>query len=90
LRYLDIDTISFTDKDGNTFPVKDIRPIPVEATSLSIPPNSATMLDEVASRSQVYGDLGEDQTYRIFDANTTLLLENNFNVSKLAEIKIPL
>ncbi len=90
MRYLTIDTISFTNKDGNTFPVKDIRPIPEEPVSLSIPVVDETMLDEVASRSDVYGEFGEDQTYRLFDANVTKLLENNFDVSKLAEIKIPL
>jgi len=90
LRYLTIDTISFTDKDGNTFPVKDIRPIPSEPVSLAVPVVAETMLDEVASRNGVYGEFGEDQTYRLFDANVTKLLENNFDVSKLAEIKVPL
>ena len=90
MRYLEINTISFTNKDGNTFPVKDIRPIPSESVSLALPVVDETMLDEIASRSDIYGEFGEDQTYRIFDANVVKLLENNFDVSKLAEVRIPL
>ncbi len=90
MRYLGIDTISFTNKHGKTLPDKDIRPIPSEPVSLALPVIEETMLDEVASRSEIYGEFGEDQTYRLFDANVTKLLENNFDVSKLAEVKIPL
>ena len=88
-RYNDIDIIIFTDKNGNSFPVKDIRPIPSNPIALSVVITNETDIDEVASRSDIYGDLAEDQTSRIFDANIIKLTENNFDVSKLSELKIP-
>ena len=88
-RYNDIDTVSFTDKNGNSFPVKDIRPIPSNPVALSIPITNETDIDEVSSRADIYGDLAEDQTYRIFDANIVNLTESNFDVNSLPELKIP-
>ena len=88
-RYNDIDTISFTNKDGNSFPVKDIRPIPSESIELSVPVAGDIFIDEVVSRSDIYGDLAEDQTYRVFDANIVKLVESDFNISALVELKVP-
>ncbi len=90
MRYNDIDTISFTDSNGNSFPIKDIRPIPSEPISFTVDPIGNVDIDEIASRRGVYGDLAEDQSYRIFDANSVELMESNFDASMLSEIKIPL
>ena len=90
MRYNSIDNITFTDYNGDSFLLKDIRPIPNEAISFSINPSGDIDLDEVASRKEVYGDLAEDQSYRIFDANIVKLVENDFNNKMLNEIKIPL
>ena len=89
-RYNDIDTITFTNKDGNSFPVKDIRPIPVEPVGVVVSVVGDTFIDEVSSRPEIYGDLGEDQSYRIFDANVIKLVENDFNVVGLNELKVPI
>lgn len=90
MRYNNIDIISFTNNNGDSFPIKDIRPIPSEPISFSVVPVGDVDIDEIASRKNVYGDLAEDQSYRIFDANVVELVENEFDASKLSEISIPL
>ena len=90
MRYIGIDTISFTDVNGNTFPIKDIRPIPIYTTLLEIDVKENDMIDEIASRDIVYGSDGEDQSYKIFDHNITLLMEAGFDMSKIKTLRIPI
>ena len=89
-RYISIDTVSFNDKDGNLFPIKDVRPIPTEPVGITLPLIAGTMVDEVASRDSVYGEFGEGESFRIFDLNVVELTENNFNLSALKALKVPL
>lgn len=89
-RYVNIDTISFTDKNEQSFPVKDIRPISDEPIAFTLPVSGAKLLDEIASRQDVYGNFGEGQSHRIFDANIVKLMESKFDLTKLKELNIPL
>ena len=89
-RYLNVDTLSFTNYHGNTFPVKDIREIPSENIAFEIDVEENTLLDEIASRQEVFGDFGEQQSYRIFDLNIEILTEANFDLTNIKRLKIPI
>ena len=90
MRYIKIDTISFTDIDGKQYPIKDIRPIPVYTTLLEIDVREIDRVDEIASREIVYGAGGEDQSFKIFDHNIILFMEAGFDMSKIKTLKIPI
>lgn len=89
MRYFTIDTISFTNSNGITVPIKDKRPIPDEQISFEVGINTDADLDEVASRSDVFGEDFEDQAFRIFDANIIDIIENGYDLSKIRKLKIP-
>lgn len=89
-RYISVDTVIFTDHNGNQFPVKDIREIPTEQTEFEVDVTEGDLLDEVASRKEVFGDFGEVQSYRIFDLNIVKLTEVNFDMTKIKSLKVPI
>lgn len=88
-RYISVDTITYLHTDGNSYPVKDVRLIPEETIGLEIDTKQDDLLDEIASRKSVYGDNGEVQAYRIFDANIVKLTEANFELTNIKRLKIP-
>lgn len=90
MRYININTISFTNSQGITVPIKDKRPILKEAISFEVGKNSEDDLDEVVSRASVYGEDAEDQSYRLFDANIIEIVENKYDLSKVRKLKVPL
>ncbi len=89
MRYNSIDTITFTDQDGNQFPVKDIRPLQVFDTYTAIKVEKGMKLDDVVSRREIYGDGTEGLSYALLDHNAEKMVENDFDVSALKELKIP-
>lgn len=90
MRYINIGTVSFTNKNGITVPVKEIRPIPEEPILFELKISNDAELDEIASRSDVYGEDFEDQAFRIFDANIVAIVENGYDLSKIRKLGIPL
>ena len=88
-RYIDVDTIVFTDINGNNFEVKDTRPISEQTLSFEIDKRENDLLDEIANRREIYGDFGEIQSWRIFDLNIEKLTEVNFDLTKIKRLKIP-
>lgn len=90
MRYIDVDTITFTDINGRQYPVKDIRLISNQTQAFEIDIKSNDLLDEVASRREVYGDFGEIHAWRIFDLNIVELTQVDFDMTKIKKLKIPL
>jgi hypothetical protein len=89
-RYINVDTITFTNYNGNSYPVKDIREITEQTINQEIDINKDDLLDEVASRNEVFGENGEIQSWRLFDANIITLTENNFRLTNIKKLKVPL
>ena len=76
MRYRNIETISFTDISGRTVAIKDIRQLEVSRTvNLRLKVTENDRLDEIASRTEVYGEEGYRNTYRLFDQNAVRLIE---------------
>jgi hypothetical protein len=48
------------------------------------------LLDEIIVRPELYGEGNEDLAYLIFEANQKEILESDFNLKKLTEVKIPI
>ena len=89
MRYFDIDTVSFTNSNGVTVPVKEKRPIPDAVNSFVVNVNNE-LLDEISTRQNVYGDDKESQSYKIFDANITKIVESGYDILKIRVVNIPL
>jgi hypothetical protein len=89
-RYINVETITFTNIDGNSYPVKDTREISVQTINQEIDVDKGDLLDEIASRNEVFGANGEIQTWRLFEANIITLTENNFQIENIKKLKVPL
>jgi len=87
--YFAIPNVQFTDINGNTRTIKDMREYPAYTSNNSISVNANDMLDEIASRPEIYGDGGEVLSYKLFEANVVALVDNNFTLSKLKRLVIP-
>lgn len=88
-RYRDVDTVVFTDSNGFSHQVKDVRPISDQTLALEIDKKEDDLLDEIASRDMTFGEFGEIQSWRIFDLNIVKLTESNFDMTKIRRLKIP-
>lgn len=88
MRYLTIDNIVFTDKDGNVFTLKDMREYPAYVLMENIKIQKGDMLDEIASRKNIYGDDAEMMTFKIFDFNRLQIVESDFNTLKTLDIPV--
>lgn len=89
MRYAQIATVSFTDVDGNTRAIKDIRPIPRYTIRAKIAVTERDKLDEIASRVDVYGREGYRNAYKLFDANVVKLVEHCLDMGKLRVFEVP-
>ena len=90
MRYNNIDTLAFNDTNGNEYSIKDIRPLTDLETGLIVTMEHGIFIDELSSRPAIYGDNAEDLSYLIVDHNAEKLVENDFDLSKLKKINIPI
>jgi phosphopantetheine adenylyltransferase len=88
MRYIEIDNIEFTTKEGNTVIIKDIREIPDYQTLVNINYKNED-IDEIISRTNYYGDGSEDLTYSVVEHNKIKIDEENYILSGLKTLKIP-
>ena len=89
-RYIDVDTIVYTDINRKSYSVKDAREISNQTLGFTIDVKKGNLLDEIASRKQIYGDNGESQAWKIFDINIAELAEVDFDIDQLKRLKIPI
>jgi hypothetical protein len=89
MRYNNVPTVSFTTINKQSFPVKDMREIPAYVTAFSLKLQIGDFIDEIASREEIYGEDAEGDSYKIVEANYSLLADYNFDVSKIRELMIP-
>jgi hypothetical protein len=91
MRYVQIETISFQTADGLVVSIKSMRPIPKKASSFTIVPCDAHVsLDEIASRTNIYGAGFEGESYQIFEENQTEIFEARFDMSKIKNLRVPI
>ena len=89
MRYNTVEDIVFENQDGIKFTIKDIRDFTVFENGLIVKNEQGLFIDELISRREYFGNNSEDLVWAIADHNAEKLVENNFNVSKIKNIKIP-
>jgi len=89
MRYEQIDSVSFTNRNNKTVEIKDMREYPVYEILSSLKIVSEDKFDEIASRPEVYGNDAEDESYKITDFNIIKLFDNDFDLSKIQRINLP-
>lgn len=89
MRYLNADTIIFVDKNSISYQIKDNLPIGIYTTAIVETLNNDTMIDELISREEYYGDNSESLSYAVVDNNIVEMMENEFNLSNIKSLKIP-
>jgi hypothetical protein len=90
VRYVNAENIPFTTYDERKVMIKDILPIAARSNAvIKVRTDMSTMLDEIASRSNVYGSNMESSAYRIFDENVVEIFEARFNLGVLKELRVP-
>jgi CRISPR/Cas system CMR-associated protein Cmr3 (group 5 of RAMP superfamily) len=83
------DDVSFPWMDGYTYNIKDIKTYPVYDQFVSIALKQNEHLDEIASRTEIFGVGSDALAYLLFEANVEKITENEFDLNKLRTLKIP-
>lgn len=89
MRYLEVDTVSFTDALGNIRPVKELREIPEYEIRMAVIKNAGDFLDEVASRPEVLGDGYEPDSYLLWEANAVEIADVGYDLAMIRSVKVP-
>ena len=90
MRYQLVDIIVFRNTQGKSITIRSMREYPEYTDSMNIKVRSDDEIDEIASRQEIYGDEGEMESYKIFDANIINIFDAGFDISKLNKVRIPL
>ena len=83
------ENITFTGLDGYTYNIKDMKEYPSYDEFVSISLKQNDRLDEIASRTEVFGEDSEALSYLLFEANVEKIVENDFDLNKIHEIRVP-
>ncbi len=90
MRYIDVETVSFTDSSGRAAAVKEMREPQEQQAWFSVDVSGKPWLDDIASQEDVYGRDAESLAYKIFDHNREKIVEAGFDLSRLKSLEIPL
>lgn len=84
-----VDNIPFLWLDGHTYNIKDLKEYPTYDAFVKISMKQDDRLDEIASRTEIFGEDSEALSYLIFEANVEKIVENDFDLNKFHELRIP-
>ena len=89
MRDMYIPNIVFKAANGISYTIKDLREYPEYIFWKTINFNAQDELDEIASRTNIYGQDGEFLFYKIFEFNRVALFDLQFDTTLLRTIDIP-
>lgn len=90
MRYFDIGEITFKNALGRSVKIKDLLPVPAHSdSSVIIAIAKDDELDEIATRTDMYGEGYESKAYDIFAENIEELTQNDFDMNRLKRLRIP-
>lgn len=90
MRYFDINEVTFKNSLGRAVKIKALLPIPARSNnSVIIALAKNDELDEIATRTDIYGEGYETKTYDIFIENVEELTQNDFDMNRLKRLRIP-
>jgi hypothetical protein len=75
---------------GKNYPIKDMKDIEEYTNFINLDINNESTLDEICVRPDVYGENTEDYSYKLFEANVVALMDNDFDMTKIKSLRIPL
>lgn len=90
MRYFDVEEITFKNTLGRSVKIKDLLSIPARSNnSVTIALAKDDELDEIATRTDIYGEGYEAKAYDIFAENVEELVQNDFDMNRLKRLRIP-
>ena len=90
MRYFDVEEITFKNALGRSVKIKDLLPVPTHSdNSVIIALTKDDELDEIATRTDIYGEGYEAKAYDIFAENIEELVQNDFDMNRLKRLRIP-
>ena len=90
MRYFDVEEITFKSALGRSVKIKDLLPVPDRSdNSVVIALAKDDELDEIATRTDIYGEGYEAKSYDIFAENIEELVQNDFDMNRLKRLRIP-
>jgi len=87
MRYFSDPISVFTDFRGKSFNLREIPELEQTGNYIEVEHNKKSLLDAYAAK--YFGEGSENLAFRIFDENIIQILENNFSLEKIKNIKIP-
>lgn len=90
MRYAQVATVSFEGADGRVLPVKELREIPTYELSGTVDRGVQEDVDDTASRGEVFGDGGEGESYRIWEANAVVIADAGYDLARVKKLAVPL
>ena len=90
MRYFNIEEITFENALCRSVKIKDLLPVPAHSdNSVIITLAKDDELDEIATRTDIYGEGYEAKAYDIFAENIEELVQNDFDMNRLKRLRIP-
>ena len=90
MRYFDVEEITFKNSLGRSVKIKDLLPVTARSdNSVVITLAKDDELDEIATRTDIYGEGYEAKSYDIFAENIEELVQNDFDMNRLKRLRIP-
>jgi len=91
MRFFNADDATFTDEARRTARLKDTIPMVGRAeNTFEVQGSSDIALDEIATRTEAYGEGAESSAYRVFEENAVEIMENRLDMGKIKKLRVPL
>lgn len=90
MRYYNVEEVTFTNALGKSARIKEVLPRPAKASnSVNLRITQDDELDEIATRTNIYGSGYENKAYDIFAENMEELTQVDFDMNRLKYLRIP-
>lgn len=89
MNFITTPTIQFEYQKHKFVPIKDIVALETYSNTIIINLKDGDLIDEIASRKEIYGEGAENQSYKIFEANIATIVDNKFDLSLIKSLQVP-
>ena len=89
MRYALVDTISFTDVNGVSRAIKEMREIPEYELMRTLGKTAQEKPDEMVVRDEAFGSGSEWNSFQLWDANLVALADAGFDWARIRKVRIP-
>ena len=89
MRYALVDTISFTDVNGVSRAIKEMREIPGYELMRTLGKTAQEKPDEMGVRDEAFGLGSEWNSFQLWDANAITLADVGYDWARIQKVRIP-